>query len=208
MKRFSLRNLLFLTLCCDLGLFSKRLIAPAANILTDFLRIPGGIGTSFSLMFLVVAAELVPIFGCATLMSIIQSMIALSLGMVGSMGAHRLHRTRHSDRSDLSAVAENRTRHRPHADNRQYARCGVCQSGCEPDRVPSARRSARSLHRCGTRKRRGVRLLCRRPGQKTAPRFFSFEQHRVRRTEYFSGKTRAEKLKRLIRVFNGSPYDP
>ena len=86
MKHFSLRNLLFLTLCCDLGLFSKRLIAPAANILTDFLRIPGGIGTSFSLMFLVVAAELVPVFGCATLMSIIQSMIALSLGMVGSMG--------------------------------------------------------------------------------------------------------------------------
>lgn len=86
MKRFSLRNLLFLTLCCDLGLFSKRLVAPAANILTDFLRIPGGIGTSFSLMFLVVAAELVPIFGCATLMSIIQSMIALSLGMIGSMG--------------------------------------------------------------------------------------------------------------------------
>ena len=86
MKHLSLRNLLFLTLCCDLGLFSKRLIAPAANILTDFLRIPGGIGTSFSLMFLVVAAELVPIFGCATLMSVIQSMIALSLGMVGSMG--------------------------------------------------------------------------------------------------------------------------
>ena len=86
MNRFSLRNLLFLTLCCDLGLFAKRLIAPAANILTDFMRIPGGIGTSFSLMFLVVAAELVPIFGCATLMSIIQSMIALSLGMVGSMG--------------------------------------------------------------------------------------------------------------------------
>ncbi len=86
MNRFSLRNLLFLTLCCDLGLFTKRLIAPAANILTDFLRIPGGIGTSFSLMFLVVAAELVPIFGCATLMGIVQSIIALSLGMVGSMG--------------------------------------------------------------------------------------------------------------------------
>ena len=37
-------------------------------------------------VLVVVAAELVPIFGCATLMSIIQSMIALSLGMVGSMG--------------------------------------------------------------------------------------------------------------------------
>lgn len=86
MKHYSLRNLLFLTLCCDLGLFSKRLISPAANILTDFLRIPGGIGTSFSLMFIAIAAELVPGFGCATLMSVVQSMIALSLGMVGSMG--------------------------------------------------------------------------------------------------------------------------
>ena len=82
MNRYSLRNLLFLTLCCDLGLFSKRLISPAANILTDFLRIPGGIGTSFSLMFLVVAAELVPVFGCATLMSLVQSLIALSLGSI------------------------------------------------------------------------------------------------------------------------------
>ena len=86
MKRYTLRNLLFLTLCCDLGLFSKRLISPAANILTDFLRIPGGIGTSFSLMFLVVAAALVPVFGCATLMALVQSLTALSLGMVGSMG--------------------------------------------------------------------------------------------------------------------------
>ncbi len=87
MKTNRLRNLIFLALCCDLGLFSKRLIAPAANIITDFLRIPGGIGTSFSLMFLVVAAELVPNFGCAALMGAVQSILALSLGMVGSMGA-------------------------------------------------------------------------------------------------------------------------
>ena len=85
--KYSLRDLLFITLCCDLGLFSKRLISPFANIITDFIRIPGGIGTSFSLMFLVVAASIVPVTGCATLMGIIQSMIALSLGMVGSMGA-------------------------------------------------------------------------------------------------------------------------
>ena len=87
MKTYRLRNLVFLALCCDLGLFSKRLIAPAANVITDFLRIPGGIGTSFSLMFLIVAAELVPYFGCATLMGAVQSILALSLGMVGSMGA-------------------------------------------------------------------------------------------------------------------------
>ena len=87
MKTNRLRNLIFLALCCDLGLFSKRLIAPAANVITDFLRIPGGIGTSFSLMFLIVAAELVPHFGCATLMGAVQSVLALCFGMVGSMGA-------------------------------------------------------------------------------------------------------------------------
>lgn len=87
MNRYKLRNLIFLTLCCDLGLFAKRLIAPAANLITDFLRIPGGIGTSFSLMFLVIAAALISVKGCATLMGLVQSMIALSLGMMGSMGA-------------------------------------------------------------------------------------------------------------------------
>ena len=165
MKHLSLRNLLFLTLCCDLGLFSKRLIAPAANILTDFLRIPGGIGTSFSLMFLVVAAELVPIFGCATLMSVIQSMIALSLGMVGSMGIL----------SPIGYIVPGIVIDLI----RQYAGRGSRQSDREPHRVPSARRSARSLHRCGARKRRGVRQFCRRPGQKTAACCVSLEYLRL-----------------------------
>jgi len=81
-----LRRLLFLALCCDFGFFAKQLISPAANILTDALHIPGGIGTAFSLMFLAVAAALVPGFGCCTLMGVVQSLIALALGRVGSMG--------------------------------------------------------------------------------------------------------------------------
>ena len=87
MKTFRLRTLIFLALCCDLGLFSKRLIAPAANLITGFLHIPGGIGTSLSLMFLVVAAVTVERFGCAALMGAVQSVLALAFGMVGSMGA-------------------------------------------------------------------------------------------------------------------------
>lgn len=87
MKHDRLRKLIFWALCCDLGLFSKRLIGPAANILTDSLHIPGGVSTGFSLMFLVVAAVLIPQFGSAALMGIVQSAIALSMGMVGSMGA-------------------------------------------------------------------------------------------------------------------------
>ncbi len=87
MKKYDLRTLFFLTLCCDLGLLSKRLISPAANLITDALHIPGGIGTSFSLMFLVIASALTAQLGCAALMGAVQSGIALAIGMVGSMGA-------------------------------------------------------------------------------------------------------------------------
>lgn len=87
MKKYNLRTLIFLALCCDLGLFAKRLIGPAVNVITDSLHIPGGIGTSFSLMFLVIAAMLVENFGCASIMGAVQSCLALGLGMTGSMGA-------------------------------------------------------------------------------------------------------------------------
>ena len=86
MKRSRLKRLIFMALCCDLGVFAKKLIVPAANILTDWLHIPGGIGAAFSLMFLVIARELVPYFGAATLMGLVQSGIALCMGTVGSMG--------------------------------------------------------------------------------------------------------------------------
>lgn len=87
MHNSRLRQLLFLALCCDLGLFAKQLIAPAANLLTDALHIPGGVSTGFSLMFLVIAASMVPRFGCASAMGLVQSMLAVALGRVGSMGA-------------------------------------------------------------------------------------------------------------------------
>jgi len=87
MKTYNLKTIIFLSLCCDLGLLSKRLISPLANIVTDALHIPGGIGTAFSLMFLVIAATVIPVAGSCTIMSIVQSVLALGFGMVGSMGA-------------------------------------------------------------------------------------------------------------------------
>ena len=83
----SLKSLIFMALCCDLGIIAKKLVSPAANIITDHLHIPGGIGTSFSLMFLVVAAFVVRKFGAGLLMGLVQSGIAFLLGSVGSMGA-------------------------------------------------------------------------------------------------------------------------
>ena len=86
LKHLNLRAWLFMALCCDLGFFSKKLISPVAHLITGFLHIPGGVSTSFSLMFLVIAAALMPTFGCATLMGAVQSMLALFLGMTGRMG--------------------------------------------------------------------------------------------------------------------------
>ena len=75
-----------MALCADLGMFSKGLILPVVNIITAFLHIPGGIATSFSLMFLVIGAAALKEYGAGTIMGVIQSVLALCLGMTGSMG--------------------------------------------------------------------------------------------------------------------------
>ena len=86
MRHSRLRRLLIYALCCDFGLIAKRLISPAANLVTDALRIPGGIGAAFSLMFLIIAAMLACRPGCCTLMATVQGLLALAIGRVGSMG--------------------------------------------------------------------------------------------------------------------------
>ena len=67
-KRIRLKKLLYMAICCDLGIISKRLISPFANVIIDSLHVPGGIGTSFSLMFLVIGAALTDTFGSGLLM--------------------------------------------------------------------------------------------------------------------------------------------
>ena len=112
MRHSRLASLNFMALCCVLGLFTKKMINPLANVITESLHIPGGISTGFSIMFLVVAAEVVRggrkqrtdqkrRFGagnqtnqvageyrncCGTLMGAVQGFLALCLGRIGSMG--------------------------------------------------------------------------------------------------------------------------
>ena len=86
MKNITVRELILLAFFADIGFVSKRLIAPFANVLTDFLRVPGGIGTSFSLMFLVIGACLIRRKGSAAAMALVQCILAMSLGMSGAMG--------------------------------------------------------------------------------------------------------------------------
>lgn len=90
MRQSRLSKLNFMALCCVLGLFTKKLINPLANVITESLHIPGGISTGFSIMFLVVAVEVVRADQIGkhngTLMGAVQGFLALCLGRVGSMG--------------------------------------------------------------------------------------------------------------------------
>ncbi len=79
-------ELLFLLLCCVTGVIAKKAINPVANMITDFLHIPGGISTAVSLMFLVIGTGLTNGRGKASMMGLIQGVSALMIGMVGSMG--------------------------------------------------------------------------------------------------------------------------
>lgn len=86
MKNSKLHMLIFMALCCSLGLFVKKLVNPLANVVTEALHIPGGISTGFSIMFLVVAVEVVRMKKSGTMMGAVQGFLALALGRIGSMG--------------------------------------------------------------------------------------------------------------------------
>lgn len=86
MKNLKLASLNFMALCCVLGLVCKKAVNPFANIITEALHIPGGVSTGFSIMFLVIAAEIVQMQKAGTLMGTVQGFLALAMGRVGSMG--------------------------------------------------------------------------------------------------------------------------
>jgi hypothetical protein len=76
------KELVFLSLCLVMGLFSKRFVSPVTNVLTDFIRIPGGsAATGVSLMFLVIGCARVGRFGAGAIMGFVQGCLALALGM-------------------------------------------------------------------------------------------------------------------------------
>ncbi|WP_036610729.1 hypothetical protein [Oribacterium sp. P6A1] len=77
---------IFMILCCVAGVLAKKAINPAANMMTDFLHIPGGISTALSLMFLVMGAGLTNGRWNAGIMGLVQGISALLMGSVGSMG--------------------------------------------------------------------------------------------------------------------------
>ena len=87
MNKISPRDLAVMAICLVLGLFSKRIISPLTNTLTDFFRIPGGsAAVGLSMAFLIVGKQMTGAACAGTLMGFVQSLLAIALGMSGYQG--------------------------------------------------------------------------------------------------------------------------
>lgn len=86
-QRFTLRELCLMTFLAVFGMLFKPLVSPAFNLITDFVRVPGGSMTAgFSLLFLVFAAARIRKPGTALLMGLVQAAMSLSMGISATAG--------------------------------------------------------------------------------------------------------------------------
>ena len=80
--------MIFTALCAVLGMVIKPFLSPVFNVLTDFVRIPGGSVTAgISMLFLVFAAALIRKPGTALIAGLLQGIVSLSTGISAAAGA-------------------------------------------------------------------------------------------------------------------------
>lgn len=86
-SKFTLTQLCFMAFAAVFGFFSKPIFSPAINLITDFVRIPGGSVTAgISMLFIVYACAVIKKFGTATLMGFTQAVMALGTGFSSVVG--------------------------------------------------------------------------------------------------------------------------
>jgi ABC-type thiamin/hydroxymethylpyrimidine transport system permease subunit len=87
LAKFSMFDLVLLALLACLGIATKPIVVPLAQIITGPLYIPGGvIAGGFYMMWLVMGAGLVRRSGAATLIAAVQAIMIISLGIFGTHG--------------------------------------------------------------------------------------------------------------------------
>jgi len=87
-ENFSSQQLLYIAVLAALGLAIKPIVTPLVHLVSAPLMIPGGsLAGGFYMMWLVLAAALVPKPGAAFLVGFVQSIVILSLGYFGNHGA-------------------------------------------------------------------------------------------------------------------------
>lgn len=91
LRRFSVRDLVLIAVMAALGVAIKPLVVPLVHLVSAPLLIPGGaLAGGFYMMWLVVAAGLVPKPGAASLCALVQAILVLIVGISGSHGAFSL----------------------------------------------------------------------------------------------------------------------
>lgn len=87
LDKFSLYDLIIIAMMSALGIAIKPIIAPLAHILTGTLLIPGGaVAGGFYMMWLVLGFGITGKRGTMTLIGIVQAILVMATGMVGSQG--------------------------------------------------------------------------------------------------------------------------
>lgn len=86
-EKFSVYDLIIMSLTAGLGIVFKPFTAVLAQIITAPLLIPGGVlAGGFYMMWIVIGAVLVGKNGSATLIALLQGIIVMVLGVYGSHG--------------------------------------------------------------------------------------------------------------------------
>ena len=86
-QHFTTYEICLMAFLAVLGIFIKPLVSPVFNLLTDFIRIPGGSVTAgFSMLFIVFGAAYIQKKGTGALMGLVQAVISLASGISATAG--------------------------------------------------------------------------------------------------------------------------
>lgn len=87
LKKFSLFDLVIISMVASVGIAMKPVIVPLSHIITGPLFIPGGvIAGGFYMMWIVVGAGLVKKRGTATMIALVQAILVTATGVFGTHG--------------------------------------------------------------------------------------------------------------------------
>lgn len=86
-RNFSIFEIIVIALMAALGIATKPVIVPLVHIITGPLYIPGGaVAGGLYMMWIVLGVGLIPRAGVATLISAVQAIMVVSLGIYGTHG--------------------------------------------------------------------------------------------------------------------------
>ncbi len=87
LRNFTVFNLIIIAMVSALGIATKPIIVPLIHIISGPLFIPGGaIAGGFYMLWIVLGVAIVKKFGTGTLIGIVQSILVIATGIMGTHG--------------------------------------------------------------------------------------------------------------------------